>query len=228
MARIRHQHAVAAGKAEIGGQRRALVAALFLDDLDQQHLTALDDVLDLVAAAQRHALGAQFVGFLGLGRDRPDGGDRDAGGRHVRHRRFRARRRRRYPHRRASKAFSTWPSSIVATSSFRTCRFRWHLPSRSPSSRYRLRGPAIVGIIAVVVAVFVFIAVFGSAQRGFLLGVGGFFGQQRLAVFLGDLVVIGMDFAECEEPVPVAAEIDESRLKRGFYPWLPWRDRYCP
>src|SRR3546814_13349971 len=43
-------------------QRRALVAALLLDDLHQQHLSALDDVLDLVAAAQRHALAAQFVG----------------------------------------------------------------------------------------------------------------------------------------------------------------------
>src|SRR3546814_4117033 len=43
-------------------QRRALVAALLLDDLHQQHLSALDDVLDLVAAAPRHALAAQFVG----------------------------------------------------------------------------------------------------------------------------------------------------------------------
>jgi hypothetical protein len=47
-----HQHAIAAGEAQIGGERRALVAALFLDDLDQQHLTAADHVLDLVAAAQ--------------------------------------------------------------------------------------------------------------------------------------------------------------------------------
>src|SRR5205085_9391145 len=64
MARVGHQHAIAAGKAQIGGQRSGLVAALFLDDLDEQHLAALDDVLDLVAAAQRHALRAQVVGFL--------------------------------------------------------------------------------------------------------------------------------------------------------------------
>src|SRR5581483_1522479 len=62
VAGVRHQHAIAAGKAEIGGQRRALVAAFFLDDLDQQNLTALDHVLDLVAAAQSLALLAQFVG----------------------------------------------------------------------------------------------------------------------------------------------------------------------
>jgi hypothetical protein len=57
---------IAAGEAEIGGQRSALVAALFLDDLDQQHLAALDHVLDLVAAAQILALAAEFVrgGFV--------------------------------------------------------------------------------------------------------------------------------------------------------------------
>ncbi len=64
MAGIGHQHAIAAGQAQIAGEGRALVAALFLDDLDEQHLAALDDVLDLVAAAQRHALAAQLVGGI--------------------------------------------------------------------------------------------------------------------------------------------------------------------
>ena len=64
MAGIGHQHAIAAGEAEIGGKRRTLVAALFLHDLDEQHLTALDDVLNLVAAAQGHALAAHFFGSL--------------------------------------------------------------------------------------------------------------------------------------------------------------------
>ena len=49
---IGHQHRVAAGERQIGRQRRALVAALFLDDLDQHHLAALDDFLDLVLAAR--------------------------------------------------------------------------------------------------------------------------------------------------------------------------------
>ena len=57
---VRHQYAIAPGEREIGGQRRTLVAALFLDDLHQDHLAALDDFLDLVllalhlAAALRH------------------------------------------------------------------------------------------------------------------------------------------------------------------------------
>ena len=62
MAGVGHQHAIAAGQRQIGGQRSALVAALFLDDLDKQHLAALDHVLDLVAAAQVLALAAELVG----------------------------------------------------------------------------------------------------------------------------------------------------------------------
>ncbi len=46
------KHGVAAGQRQIGGQRRALVAALFLDHLHQHHLAALDDFLDLVLAAR--------------------------------------------------------------------------------------------------------------------------------------------------------------------------------
>src|SRR5207302_7044431 len=37
---------------QIGRQRRTLVAALFLDDLHQHHLTALDHLLNLVLAAR--------------------------------------------------------------------------------------------------------------------------------------------------------------------------------
>ena len=60
--RIGHQHAIAAGKAQIGGKRRTLVAALFLDDLHQQDLPALDNVLDLVPAAKGLALLAKLLG----------------------------------------------------------------------------------------------------------------------------------------------------------------------
>ena len=42
---VGHQHHVAAGQADEGGQRRALVAALFLLDLHQQLLAFLDHVL---------------------------------------------------------------------------------------------------------------------------------------------------------------------------------------
>ena len=47
---VRHQHGVAAGERQVRRQRRALVAALLLDDLHQDDLAALDDFLDLVAA----------------------------------------------------------------------------------------------------------------------------------------------------------------------------------
>ena len=47
---VGHQNRVAAGERKVGRQSRALVAALLLHDLHQDHLAALDDLLDLVAA----------------------------------------------------------------------------------------------------------------------------------------------------------------------------------
>ena len=58
---VGHQYAIAACKAEIGGQSCAFIAALFLDHLHQQNLTAVDNVLNLVPAAQVHALGADLI-----------------------------------------------------------------------------------------------------------------------------------------------------------------------
>jgi hypothetical protein len=65
LAGVGHQHAVAAGQRQPGGQGRALAAALVLDDLDQQDLAALDDVLDLVTPHQA-ALQALLVGEAAL------------------------------------------------------------------------------------------------------------------------------------------------------------------
>ncbi len=42
--------------------------------------------------------------------------------------------------------------------------------------------------------------------------------QQRLTVGEGDLVVVGMDFGEGEEAVPVAAIVDEGGLQGRFDP----------
>ncbi|CUX22301.1 membrane hypothetical protein [Agrobacterium deltaense Zutra 3/1] len=50
--RIRHQNGITAGKRQIGGQRRALVAAFFLGHLDQKDLAALDDFLDAILLAR--------------------------------------------------------------------------------------------------------------------------------------------------------------------------------
>src|SRR5476651_554612 len=60
---VRHQHRIAAGEREIGRERRALGAALFLDHLHQHHLPALDDFLNFVLAAEaRRALLGFFEG----------------------------------------------------------------------------------------------------------------------------------------------------------------------
>jgi hypothetical protein len=84
----------------------------------------------------------------------------------------------------------------------------------------------VVGLVVAVVVVTAFmgavleilVGVRGSAQGGLVRGVLGLFGQQGLAVFLGDLVIVGMDFAERQETVTIAAEVDESRLQGRFYP----------
>src|SRR5690606_29643080 len=62
----------------------------------------------------------------------------------------------------------------------------------------------------------------GGGARGFvvlvLVLVGLFlFAHQRFAVGDGDLVVVGVDFAEGQEAVAVAAIFDERRLQRGLY-----------
>ena len=59
---VGHQHTIAARQRQIGRHRGALVAAFFLDHLDQQNLAAADDILNLVVTAQVHALFAQGVG----------------------------------------------------------------------------------------------------------------------------------------------------------------------
>src|SRR5258705_526740 len=60
----------------------------------------------------------------------------------------------------------------------------------------------------------------GGAVLALFLGlaVGAFVGlDQRLRVGDRDLVIVGMDFAEGEEAVGVAAIFDEGRLQRRFY-----------
>ncbi|WP_283811674.1 hypothetical protein [Bradyrhizobium sp. UNPF46] len=71
-------------------------------------------------------------------------------------------------------------------------------------------GVAVAGAAATVGAV---LALFLGLAMGLLLGL-----DQRLPVGDRDLVVIGMDFAEGEEAVAVAAIFDEGGLERGFDP----------
>ena len=56
-----------------------------------------------------------------------------------------------------------------------------------------------------------------GAQRGLFLRMGALFLQQRLAILARDLIIVGMDFAEGEEAVAVAAIIDEGGLERGLH-----------
>jgi hypothetical protein len=57
---IRHQDRIAAGQRQIGGQRRALAAALFLDNLHQHDLAPLDDFLNLVLPARTEGTFGHF------------------------------------------------------------------------------------------------------------------------------------------------------------------------
>ena len=78
-------------------------------------------------------------------------------------------------------------------------------------------GGAVIGAVVVMMRVDPGIVIF-PAQPLFLGGMLGLFAKQGVAVGLGDLVIIGVDFAEREEPVPVAAIIDEGRLQRRLDP----------
>ena len=78
-----------------------------------------------------------------------------------------------------------------------------------------------VGVVLIVVmpiAMIVVIMIIASAQTLFLGGMFGFFAEQRFAVFLGNLVIVGMDFAERQKSVATAAIIDERRLQRRLDP----------
>jgi hypothetical protein len=71
-------------------------------------------------------------------------------------------------------------------------------------------GVAVAGAAAMAGAVFALF--FGLAMGAFIRL------DQRLTVGDRDLIIVGMDFAEGEEAVAVAAILDERRLQRRFYP----------
>ena len=239
---IGHQHRIAAGEREIGSERRALVAALFLDHLHEQDLPALDDFLDLVLAARRLAARAHFVervlgadrldfvavavrgvvirrvvviggvmvvaalvgGFPGLVRDlfRYDlvigvGSDGDVG-------------------------FLIEDGGLgrVAVDSGRLVivNVLCGVPVRCVFGGARF--VAMIAVAAAAAAAASLAALLPLlAGVLFVLLVFGFLrfrAQQRLTIGDRDLVVVGMDFAEGEETVPVSAIFDEGCLKGRF------------
>jgi len=79
---------------------------------------------------------------------------------------------------------------------------------------------AMVVILDPVEGTFAIVAlvILDSTQRGLFFRRSRLFGEQGFAILFRDLVVIWVNFAECEETVPVPAKIYESGLKRGFDP----------
>ena len=135
-------------------------------------MAAADDILNLVAAAQIHALFAQVLGgpFVDAIARCSDGGR----GRGV--------------------------VAILLLSLFGTII------------------TTVIVMMDVATIIVIIIMILGSAQALFLGSMFGFFAKQCFAVFLGNLVIVGMDFAEGEEAVTTAAVIDERRLQRRFNP----------
>ncbi len=77
-------------------------------------------------------------------------------------------------------------------------------------------GPALFGAPAVAVAAMAAAAPLRASFVLLVLVRLRFVLEQCLPVGDGNLVIVGMDFGEGEEPVPVAAIIDERRLQRRF------------
>ncbi len=76
-------------------------------------------------------------------------------------------------------------------------------------------------VVAVILPIVVAPGPAFRARIGFRLGLGfgfGLFLQQRLPVGERDLIVVGMDFAEGQEPVAIAAVVHERRLQRRLDP----------
>ena len=267
---VGHQHRIAAGERQIGGESRALVAALFLDDLDQQDLAALDDFLDLVLLARgapalgkildrvvaaellddlvlfhvvivfvlvfalvlvgfRVAFGRAVLGRfrclfarrglgilcsldVGRGFDRLDGSlfGGLAGSRVLGHhqgdgfRRFRCRRVAIL-----AGAFGRIGGFALGIRFRILCRAGFGLGGDDGlvALRPALRGTAAAAAAAAALLFLLLLAL------GFGLGL-----EQSLTVGDRDLIVIGMDFAEGEEPVAVSAVFHEGRLERRFDP----------
>ena len=241
---VGHQHGVAAGQRQVGGERRALAAALLLDDLHQDDLAALDHLLDLVGAhAPARPLGHLLQRVLGADLlDRADGLGRlgliaadlldvavplprtgasplpcavgAAAGRAAAARR-----------RVAAALVRVRLASRLMRDGRRLVQARRHAqPPAAPAGARRLVGLVVASRSRASAA-----CRRASPRRaaagllgfragiGFGLGFGLCFGlllQQRLPVGDGDLVVVGMDFAEGQEAVAVAAVVDEGRLQR--------------
>ena len=193
---VGHQHGIAPGEREIGGEGGALVATFFLDDLDQHDLPAADYFLDLVALGDRRA------GRGGAGRA-------FAAGALAGLARFRG-------------IFAAVFLALVLVAGFGV-RFGFGLfavlavlvmivimvvTGMVMAAAVHFGGNAVGHVRAIIIVI------------GFDGGSGlfGGFAQQGFAVLSGQLVVIRVDLAEGEEAVAVAAILDKGRLERRLHP----------
>jgi hypothetical protein len=80
--------------------------------------------------------------------------------------------------------------------------------------------PAIIieTLVGLDLLVLIFLIVIACTQGLFFGRMLGFLAEQRFAILLGDLIIIGVDFREGEEAMTVAAIIDERRLQRRLDP----------
>jgi hypothetical protein len=236
---VGHQHAVAAREAEIGRERRTLVAAFLLDDLHQHDLADLHDLLDLVLPRARLAHGADV--FLGVVIGHGFGGGRVvlcgflavlvalvvtvilvggigpvlAGfGRIVFGLRGRAvfGRLGRVGCLGGLRGFGR----VVVLGLVEID----HVHARGRAAGHRISlgrlGLGAIGLAAAGTAALGLSLLLGLGGHG--LGIFTLLGQQRLPVGDRDLVVVGMDFGKREEAVAVAAVIHEGGLQRRFDP----------
>ena len=290
---VRHQHRIAAGEREVGRERRALGAALFLDHLHQHDLPALDDLLDLVVAAVArrallhffHRVGAAdrfddlLVAVLGsagssisplplpLARRHSSavGSVRSRacpvcryglGERFGSHPRWRVRRDGPLHARRIASAGCLGGGAAVSFVPRRAllphaARRPRHRPALRPDAVSGCRppvtgspaafvmsagppgpvGPSSLAVLQPLRAHRVAAAVLAPRRRRVAAAAGAavdlvlgvavralFLGDQRLPVGDRDLIVVGMDFAEGQEAVAVAAVVDEGGLQRRLYP----------
>ena len=233
--RVGHQYAIATGQRQECCQSRAFVAALFLDHLHQHDLAALHDFLNLVVAEvdallARFGLFAHFFMRVASARrlHRMVGLDavfvvlvlilalgRGFGVFFVRSR------------------FDGLCRLVILCSvslGFRldlrfvgvglVCFFAFvHGFGRDGGDRIGggcgLRRHLF--FVAIILAVALGFGVLGVFFFLRLARLGGLMLQQRLAVCHRDLIVVGVNFAEREKTVTVAAIFDEGRLQRGLY-----------
>ena len=190
---VGHQHGVAAGEREIGGEGSALVAALFLDDLHQHHLPALDHFLNLVGVAARRALAALAALFehVGAAAERLD---RLGVGRGL-----------------------LDVAGLLCLIVGRDGRLRVGLGIGLGRRILGLLSGIVGGALGRRLETESGCSDFGGGALGLVLVVLLLGAHQRFAVGDGDLVVVGVDFAEGEEAVAIAAILDEGGLQRGLY-----------